>query len=99
MRKIEDKNIEFIEKKLFEKNVIEIFCKTSLIINYSILIFLLISFIIRATYINITFQSMAAYAFFIICTMIIITFLNVLRGKNRHRLVMQFIKENSKKSR
>lgn len=93
------KDIEFIEKELFKKDKIEIFCKTSLILSYAMFFLILLLLIIQIIFKELTQDSIIIYTILLIVSILLIRYNNIELEKNRYKLVMKFIEEYSKKSR
>ncbi|MBQ8997480.1 MAG: hypothetical protein IJ086_15880 [Clostridium sp.] len=93
------KDIEFIEKELFKKDKIEIFCKTSLILSYAMFFLILLLLIIQIIFKELTQDSIIIYTILLIISILLIRYNNIELEKNRYKLVMKFIEEYSKKSR
>lgn len=93
------KDIEFIEKELFKQDKIEIFCKTSLILSSAMFFLTLLLLVIQIIFKELTQDSIIVYAILLIISGLLVRHNNIKLEKNRHKLVMKFIEEDSKKSR
>lgn len=98
MEKLNHKeDIEFIEKELFKKDKIEIFCNISLILSYAMLSLTLLLLAIQIIFKELTQNYTLIYVVLLTISVFSIRYNNIAREKNRHKLTMQFIEEYSKK--
>ena len=98
MKELKNKeDIEFIEKELFKKDKMELFCNISLILSYAMLSVILSILILQIIFKELTQSYIINYTILIIISIISIRYNNIRREKNRYKLTMQFIEEYSKK--